>query len=120
MDTSNYKIYLCKKFMDNNSCNYDKEKCKFAHGEDDLYCKFKGNCKNENCDRIHLINGQRYIKYISKKSEKTNTNDNYDKNIEIVINELRKEFNERINKIELEIKQMQIKNISGTEKNMKS
>lgn len=98
MEFSTYKIYLCKKYIDDNKCKYSKEKCKYAHGEDDIYCKFKENCNNRDCNRIHLINDQKYIKYNLEEKEKHIYNDNH-----YIINELRKEINERLNKLELEI-----------------
>lgn len=125
MDISTYKIHLCKKYIDDDSYEYTKEKCKYAHGENDLYCKFKENCKNNDCRRIHLINGQRYLKYISKEREtenintKNNNNNNGDLNsndINVIIDELRKEFNEKLNKLKTEIMQIKINNDNNSEK----
>lgn len=115
MDISTYKIYLCKKFMDNDNCEYSKEKCKYAHGEDDLYCKFKENCKNKECNRIHLINGQRYIKYMERKIENINTKGGDGENlnlndVNVIIDELKREFNDKLNKLESEIMQIKANN----------
>lgn len=116
MSISNYKIDLCKRFI-KDDCPFGKERCKFAHGEDDLYCKFKENCNNESCRRIHLINEQKYLKYNTYKYKNKSisgknssfvfsNNEWYNEDIKIIINNLKKEFNEQLNKIKLENKKI--------------
>ncbi len=49
------KIELCKNWT-KNECKYSKDKCNFAHGEDDLlkkYCLSGEFCYNENCNYNH-------------------------------------------------------------------
>lgn len=55
----NYKTELCKYYMSPKGCNKSKEKCSYAHGEDDLrkkWCKHYEKCWNKYCEYDHPPN----------------------------------------------------------------
>lgn len=48
-----YKIKLCDFYKKDGKCN-NKDKCTYAHGNNELRCMFDENCVNDNCKRIHV------------------------------------------------------------------
>lgn len=77
-----YKIKVCKKYNKDdklNECKYG-DKCKYAHGIEDLRCKFyqDGNCeKKEKCSFIH----QNYKECINVNQNILNADENNNYNI---------------------------------------
>lgn len=49
-----YKIKLCDFYKKEGKCN-NKDKCTYAHGNNELRCMFDENCVNDKCKRIHLV-----------------------------------------------------------------
>lgn len=79
-----YKIKLCPKW--NKNPDYDKclygENCKFAHGHNELRCKFyqEGNCKyGEDCYLVH--DTIQIVDKISKKVEQIDEDNELKQNI---------------------------------------
>lgn len=81
----NYKSELCRYYLSSKGCDKNNEECNYAHGEDELRCKYyiNGFCKNgDNCDFIHIKENNNYKvenikinkKDISSKEENEHNN----------------------------------------------
>lgn len=71
MDTK-YKTRLCNHYKEYGKCDYN-DKCRFAHGEQELICLFDEECINNSCKRKHQKRDKN--KEIIEKSIKNNNND---------------------------------------------
>lgn len=114
----NYKSELCRYYLSSKGCDKNNEECNYAHGEDELRCKYyiNGFCKNgDNCDFIHIKENNNYKvenikinkKDISSKEENEHNNIFEDEkneknrklhNIEIFVNS--KEYNDKNNMLD--------------------